>query len=69
MEANASREANQRLQRLEDTITRREREICVVLEDALTHTRSIEADEQTDDDHEQVYDQWPHPSRRCDRLS
>ncbi|MFE9259250.1 transposase [Streptomyces sp. NPDC006879] len=69
MEANASRDANQRLQRLEDTIARCETAICGVLEDALTHARSVEADEQADDDPEEVGDQWPRLSRLCDRLT
>ncbi|MCH0566890.1 transposase [Streptomyces sp. MUM 2J] len=69
MEANASRDANQRLQRLEDTIAQCETEIRVVLEDALTHARSVEADGQAGDDHEEADDQWPRLSRLCDRLT
>ncbi|MER7795708.1 transposase [Streptomyces sp. NPDC097640] len=69
MEANASRDANQRLHRLEDTIVQCEAEIHTVLEDALTHARRVEDDEQARDDHEEPGDEWPRLSRLCDRLT
>ncbi|WP_351236294.1 hypothetical protein [Streptomyces sp. NPDC002133] len=66
---NASRDANQRLQRLEETISRCENEIHAVLEDALDHARSVEADDSGRGDGEDVRDDWPRLSRLCDRLT
>ncbi len=69
MEANASRDANRRLQRLEETIAQCENEIHAVMEDALAHARSVEANEWARDDGEAACDDWPRLSRLCDRLT
>jgi transposase len=69
MEAIASREANQRLHRLEETISRCENEIHALLEDALDHARSVEADDSARGDNEDACDDWPRLSRLCDRLT
>ncbi|MFF3249399.1 hypothetical protein ACFYWY_38125, partial [Streptomyces sp. NPDC002870] len=44
MEANASRDANQRLQRLEEAISQCEKEIHALMEDLVDHALSVEAD-------------------------
>ncbi|MGW2426510.1 transposase [Streptomyces sp. NPDC001709] len=70
MGANASRDANQRLQRLEETISQCENEIHALMEDALAHARSAEADEWARHDGcEDERDDWPRLSRLCDRLT
>ncbi|MFJ2407488.1 transposase [Streptomyces xanthochromogenes] len=70
MEANASRDANQRLQRLEETISQCEREIHALLEDAVDHARSVEVeDSTTQGDREDASDNWARLSRLCDRLT
>jgi hypothetical protein len=70
MEANASRDANRRLQRLEETISQCENEIHALMEDVVDHALSVEADgtaPQGDGDDE--CDNWPRLSRLCDRLA
>jgi transposase len=69
MEANASRDANQRLQRLEETISQCENEIQALMEDALAHARTVEADTSVRDDGEDACDDWPRLSRLSDRLT
>jgi hypothetical protein len=70
MEANASRDANQRLERLEETISQCEREINVLMEDVVDHALSVEADgSAAQGDGEDACDNWPRLSRLCDRLT
>ncbi len=69
MEANASRDANHRLPRLEETISQCENEIQALMEDALAHTRTVEADTSAHCDGEDAGDDWPRLSRLSDRLT
>ncbi|MFF0451722.1 transposase, partial [Streptomyces sp. NPDC004609] len=68
MEANASRDANQRLQRREETMSTCENEIDSLVKHALAHARNAEADEWIRDDGEEA-DDWPRLSRLCDLLT
>ncbi|MFD9659969.1 transposase [Streptomyces mirabilis] len=70
MEANASRDANQRLQRLEETISQCGKEIHALMEDVVDHALSVEADgSAAQGDGEDACDNWPRLSRLCDRLT
>ncbi|MEU1194532.1 hypothetical protein [Streptomyces sp. NPDC005859] len=70
MEANAPRDANQRLQRLEETISQCEKEIHALMEDVVDHALSVEADgSAAQGDGEDACDNWPRLSRLCDRLT
>lgn len=69
MDANASRDANQRLHRLEEIISRCEDEINALMDDALAHARSVEADGSDGIDRGAASDDWPRLSRLCDRLT
>ncbi|MET7898890.1 hypothetical protein ABZT30_48665, partial [Streptomyces mirabilis] len=70
MEANASRDANQRLQRLEETISPCEKEIHALMEDVVDHALSVEANgSAAQGDGEDACDNWPRLSRLCDRLT
>ncbi|QNE74193.1 transposase [Streptomyces finlayi] len=70
MEANASRAANQRLQRLEETISQCEKKMHTLMEDAADHALSVEADgSAAQGDGEDPRDNWPRLSRLCDRLT
>ncbi|MFF8717834.1 transposase, partial [Streptomyces sp. NPDC015184] len=70
MAANASRDANQRLQRLQETVSRCEREINALMEDVVDHALNVEADGTVlQDDNESTCDNWPRLSRLCDRLA
>lgn len=69
MDANASRDANQRLHRLEEIISRCEDEINALMNDALAHAQSVEADASEGIDPDAPSDDWPLLSRLCDRLT
>lgn len=69
MEANVSRDANQRLQRLEEIVSQCESEIHALMEEAVDHARSVEADSPTQGSGEEEHDSWPRLSRLCDRLT
>ncbi|MEV8038954.1 transposase [Streptomyces sp. NPDC086182] len=69
MEANASRDANQRLQHLEETVSQCEKEIHALMEEAVRHARAVESDGSAQGDDEDVCDNWPRLSRLCDRLN
>ncbi|MFE0201222.1 transposase, partial [[Kitasatospora] papulosa] len=69
IEANASRDANQRLQRLDETISQCESEIHALLEEAVDDARKVEADGPARGDGEDTRDNWPRLSRLCDRLT
>lgn len=70
MKANASRAANRRLQRLEETISQCEKEIHAQMEDVVDHALSVEADgSAAQRDGEDACDNWPRLSRLYDRLA
>ncbi|MEV0324647.1 hypothetical protein ACIBKX_36910 [Streptomyces sp. NPDC050658] len=69
MEANASRDANQRLQRLDETISQCESEIHALMEETVDDARRAEADGAARGDGEDTCNNWPRLSRLCDRLS
>lgn len=69
MEANASRDSNQRLHRLETIVAQCENAISAVMDVALAHARSVEADDVLDSDSATVSDDWPRLSRLCDRFT
>lgn len=67
MEANASRDSNQRLQRLESIISDCEAEIDSMVDGSLELTRSCEAERATDADSDVAPNEWPRLSRLLDR--
>ncbi|WP_405886279.1 transposase (plasmid) [Streptomyces sp. NBC_01136] len=69
MDANASRDSNRRLHRLEAIISQCEGEIDALLEDALEHARTVEADDFEGTESGTGSDGWPRLSRLCDRLT
>lgn len=70
MKASASRDANQRLQRLEETISQCEKKIHALMEDAVDHALSVEGDgSAAQGDGDDACDNWPRLSRLCDRLT
>ncbi|WP_375231938.1 transposase [Streptomyces sp. NWU339] len=69
MDANASRDANQRLHRLEAIISQCDDEINALMDDALVHARSVEADDSAAADSDTASNDWPRLSRLCDRLT
>ncbi|MFK4548160.1 multidrug resistance efflux pump [Streptomyces tendae] len=70
MGANTSRDANQRLQRLEETVSQCEKEIHALMEDVADHALSVEADGSTaQSDGEAASDNWFRLSQLCDRLT
>ncbi|WP_208765293.1 transposase [Streptomyces albidochromogenes] len=69
MEANAARNSNQRLQRLESVISECEAEIDSMVNDSLELTRSCEAVRGTDADSDVAPNEWPRLSRLLDRRN
>ncbi|MFE6849126.1 transposase [Streptomyces sp. NPDC057686] len=69
MDANASRDSNKQLHRLEAVITRCENEISALMDDARDHARRVETGDTPDADHEPPRDDWPRLSRLCDLLA
>ncbi|WP_268254449.1 transposase, partial [Streptomyces hiroshimensis] len=63
MEANASRYSNQRLHRLETTITECEDEITALMDGAFAHARTVENGEFVGADDGTASDDWPRLSR------
>lgn len=68
MEANASRDSNKGLSRLDTVIHRCEEEISKLMDDALDHARRLETYDSTGADDE-ACDDWPRLSRLCDLLA
>lgn len=69
MEANASRDSNQRLGRLESVISECKAEIDSMVDDSLELTRSCEAVRGTDADSDVAPNEWPRLSRLLDRRN
>ncbi|MGP3638628.1 transposase, partial [Streptomyces sp. 24-1644] len=69
MEANASRDSNQRLQRLESVISECEAEINTMVDEPPAPIRSCESAGATDAESDVVLNEWPQLSRLFDRLN
>jgi transposase len=67
MHANASKEANKHMHRLEEVAAECEAQIGAIMENALAHARAVEADPDARDG-DATGDQWPQLSRLADRL-
>ncbi|MGW2825757.1 transposase [Streptomyces sp. NPDC001443] len=68
MDANASRDSNKQLHRLEAIITRCENEIDALMDNANGYARRAEAGDRASGDDE-ARDGWPRLSRLCDLLA
>ncbi|MFE0654752.1 transposase [Streptomyces sp. NPDC059534] len=68
MDANASRDSNKQLPRLETVIARCEDEISALMDNARDHARRVETGDTTDVEDEPHRDDWPRLSRLCDLL-
>ncbi|MEV6013870.1 transposase [Streptomyces sp. NPDC051976] len=69
MDANASRDSDKQLHRLEAVIARCEDEIGALMDDACDHARLVETGDIWDADSEPQRDDWPKLSRLCDLLA